>query len=319
VLESLAIVYANLQLRRVAEIAPPSLADLGGYSGPWNVRVFGGQARGVEAEMLLLGGARTREQVVEHVETPLTRRYGGDPAPLEAMVEHLCTDQGRMGHRRAVVLQLQEQTGLGGRVGGDGLCGRQGVEDERGQRDLCRQRRARVGEQRGEEVGAKGRLARTALSQEHDGLVLSPSGHPSQCPSCQLFGFAHGAALCSAIGAFCGRGVRVDGDYALVREPGGGKIYVVSGTEGQTCALTLGGDTLGRVFFFSPAGQVGSQMGVRLQMGRQCRQRSLGVCRTRGRHADDERVVSPPYSMCMCVCVFMCVCSSLGTWSTVER
>lgn len=72
-------------------------------------------------------------------------------------------------------------------------------------------------------------------------------------PVGQILGAGHGAALFAAIGTLVGGSVGVDGDEGV------------------------GGESRSRAGHVESTGQVGSQMGVRLKMGRQGGQRRLGM------------------------------------------
>jgi hypothetical protein len=125
VLKSVGVIDTNLQLRWVTKVAPSLVVD-GARASGLNVNCV------VEAQVRLLSGTRTREKVVERVETTLSGGDRRDAASFQAVVDDLSTDQGGIDRGRAIVLKFEEKTGLGCCRGGDGFgCG-QGVEDKGG-------------------------------------------------------------------------------------------------------------------------------------------------------------------------------------------
>jgi hypothetical protein len=154
-LEALGVVDADLELGRVAQVPPAAL---------------GGAGR-VEAQMGLFGGARAGQEVVEDVEVALARGDVCDPAPFQSVVQQLGADErGDCGGGR-VVLELVEETRLGGRRGSSRLGGGKGVKDVGGERDLGGEGRRRAVEERRQEVGADGGLAGAGLAAVKEGRV----------------------------------------------------------------------------------------------------------------------------------------------------
>lgn len=143
-LKALGIVDADLELGGVAEILPASGTADGGV---------------IKSQMCLFGGTGTSEEVVERMEVALAGGNVCDAASLESVVEQLTTDEDGVGGGGGVVLELVEETRLGGGRCGGRLCSCEGVKDVGGQGKLVGERRRRLVEESSQEVGAEGGFA----------------------------------------------------------------------------------------------------------------------------------------------------------------
>lgn len=70
------------------------------------------------------------------MEAPLAGGNGGDAASLQPVVDDLAANQGWVDGGRAIILQFEKETCLGGCRSGDGLGGGQGIEKKSGVREF---------------------------------------------------------------------------------------------------------------------------------------------------------------------------------------